>query len=78
MPVYKTFDDLHNDLLQRLHDSTSLRYRFNITAKYIQLKCTKCGLFAYWFKNIDGIEMKDLFNGDGKKNFTKPKGDINV
>lgn len=71
--VYKTLKDINDDLIKNLHEKTEFRYRWNVTQKYIQLKCEKCKLFAYWYKNKEDIDIGTLYEGDGKKTFLRPK-----
>ncbi len=37
-----------------------VKYTAHETDKYMQIRCTKCKVFAFWFKNSDDIPLKDI------------------
>lgn len=69
--IYPTESDFDIYLISRLNDLSNLNYVSNETSKYMQVKCSQCKKFSFWFKNKDDIDMeafKDAeFNDEGEK-----------
>ena len=53
--------------INMISKGTSLKYKINPTQKYIQIKCSACGTFAYWYKNNKDINIEDFCNVMDKK-----------
>lgn len=67
--IYKTFADLEDELVAKLNaESPKIKYKAQMTSKYVVIKCTCCKLFAYWFQNTDKIDVEALMK-NGDKNF---------
>ena len=60
--VYRYLEDLRVHILDKLNQNhgPSARFSFKlcVTDKYITLRCTKCSVYNYWFKNTEAIDMK--------------------
>lgn len=51
--VYKTVADFQKliDKLTQFGDGNSVEYKINPTPKYMQIKCSNCSTFSFWYKN---------------------------
>lgn len=60
--VFSTLEDLKMNVLIPLNTNHQPKGNFSfkvcVTEKYITLRCKKCSVFNFWFKNKDDIDMK--------------------
>jgi hypothetical protein len=66
--VYATLKDFEGliEQLDKICDNPSFKFKLHPTEKYMQIKCTKCSLFSYWYKNQNDTNVGDFYNSEGK------------
>jgi len=61
--VFRTYKDFEENVIQKLNknvEDSGVSYVASTTSKYVVIKCGACKKFAFWFKNVDDIDMDKL------------------
>jgi len=62
--VFETREYFENLLMSSINSFSSINYRKNETAKYMQIKCKSCVKFSFWFTNKDDKDMNQVEEGE--------------
>ena len=75
---FKTIGDFESQVVTRLNQIHPLiQYHAQVTEKYVVIKCQKCTIFSQWYKNGEGLEMRQ-FSEKYTQNQWKVKENVDI
>ena len=66
--VYKTLQEFESKVVEKISGLSSVgcsvKYRTNITSKYVHIKCQTCSVFSYWYCNSAKKDVSQIAQGE--------------